>query len=672
MNLKSSKVTSPRSQKKKSSAAGNVSQDEDMETDDETSGCYSQSPPSSGKVEKRSNKFKSKTETRHVGQKLTMTIPSRQMSSENNGGGSSGTKIGQFTMNSDVQMNFAPGSMRSPELSPTMNHKGSGNHIGNIVSNATSRLTEKTLNRLNQSNTNTNNNSKYGRQTSDYDYKMLSKDDGNDSGVTSPQRLDSDSGDSGAHSRKNSSDSMASPLPQRRLPASPLIRQVSNSGSSNEERSPPLTNKSSAGKGKQQHEKLPDAVVNRSIRRAHKSKTMNNNSSSGVHDGDDKKSDTTTDRHHGKRETKSVKRSDSAVRRRQNHPNSPRSGKRNLKSIIPGDGNDYEEQLRLMLEECGDTETQQQEYDVEPSCTENTSLNQQQKPDTLDLPNDGSADKAVVLSGAKTPDSGLNAEWWLSGNQNNYKRFLNAPKDKATALNIISSVIDSSRKRNSKGSSSGGVTPTSVSPPSLDTRVTTHKQRNEEFEKKVTDILSTSPVSSYTDIKRQFSSSNDQQQQQYNHLQSGSEATIASSSLASNSASSLVAESNSEKLDRYLQQVALLLCDSEDTEQDKEKIARVLKQLQPNMHSSARATTQNNNNSQQQQQHFQSKRLNSDSSLPSTSTITTVQGDLNNGHHKPIVRTRSSTNSSSARKVVRTSPLLDDTYSLLNYAKLYP
>lgn len=638
MNLKSSKVTSPKSQKKSGkSAVGNVSQDEDLETDDETSGCYSQSPPSSGKVEKRSNKFKSK-ETRHVGQKFTMTIPSRQTSSDTN---TSGTKIGQFAMNSDVQMNFAP-SPRSPELSPTANHK---DMKGNSSSNA--RSTERILNRVNQSNT------KFTRQTSDYDYKIMSKDDGNDSGVTSPQRLDSDSGDSGAHSRKNSSDSMASPLPQRRLPSSPLIRQISNSGSSNEERSPPLTNKLSAGKNKQEN-KRPEAVANRSIRRAHKSKTLNNNNNNNG----DKNTETESS---GTRETgKVVKRTDSAVRRRQNYPNSPRAGKRDLKSIIPGDGNDYEEQLRIML--ASEEQQQQQQVDepmIDP--VENTSEVSHAKPDTLDVTNNNN--KPVVLSGAKTPESGYNADWWLSGNQNNYKRFLNTPKDKATALNILSSVIDSSRQRTSRegsrGSASGGTTPTSVSPPSaassMSARVTNHKQRNDEFEKKVTNILSTSPVSSYSDIMRQFSSP-EQQQKQYNHLKSGSEATIASS-LASNSASSL-GESRSEKLDRYLQQVAVLLgqCDSEETEEGKEKIARVLKKFQKNGTSSSIPSVNSNNNN------FQSQRLHSDSSVPSGGQQ----------QHNPLVRTRSSSTNPSSRKGVRTSPLLDDTYSKLNYAKLYP
>ena len=638
MNLKSSKVTSPKSQKKSGKHAGNVSQDEDLETDDETSGCYSQSPPSSGKVEKRSNKFKSK-ETRHVGQKFTMTIPSRQTSSETN---TNGTKIGQFPMNSDVQMNFAPNT-RSPELSPKTNHKDMKN---NSTSNA--RLTERTLNRLNQSNT------KFTRQTSDYDYKIMSKDDGNDSGVTSPQRLDSDSGDSGAHSRKNSSDSMASPLPQRRLPASPLIRQISNSGSSNEERSPPLSNKHSTGKNKQDS-KRPEAVANRSIRRAHKSKTLNNNNNNTTTTNNANKN-TEMESSGGKRETsgKVVKRSDSAVRRRQNYPNSPRAGKRDLKSIIPGDGNDYEAQLRVMLMEQDVDEPMIDQVD-------NTTEVSNAKPDTLDVVNNNN--KPVILSGAKTPESGYNAEWWLSGNQNNYKRFLNTPKDKATALNIISSVIDSSRQRTSRegsrGSASGGTTPTSVSPPSassMSARVTNHKQRNDEFEKKVTNILSTSPVSSYSDIMRQFSSPSDQQQQQYNHLQSGSEATIASS-LASNSASSL-AESRSEKLDRYLQQVAVLLgqCDSTETQEGKEKIARVLKQFQTNGPAPSAIPPVNSNNN-----NFQSQRLHSDSSVPSGGQQ----------QHNPLVRTRSSSTNPS-RKVVRTSPLLDDTYSKLNYAKLYP
>ncbi|XP_066921438.1 rho GTPase-activating protein 23-like isoform X2 [Clytia hemisphaerica] len=594
MKLKSSKVTSPKSQKKKS---GNISQEEDPESDDETSGCYSQSPPSSGKVEKRSAKFKTK-ETRHVGNKLTMIIPSRQTSDNNSG--HLATQIGQFTMNSDVQINFTPGP-RSPELSPSTN-----------------RLTENTMNHLNQSN-------KFNQQTSDYDFKPHAKDDGCDSGVTSPQQMASDDSDSGAHSsRKESLESLSGPSPriQRRFPPQ---RQLSNSGSSNEERSPTLTTKSSATKGvanRDTENKRTNAVANRSIRRAHKSRTMNN----------DKRTETDGSGGHA-RGTKVVKRSDSAVRRRQNYPNSPRSGKRNLKSIIPGDGNDYEEQLRLML----DGEVDETVY------TQTETSEVAQKPDTLEIPNS----RVVVLSGAKTPDSGHNAEWWLSGNQNNYRRFLSAPKDKASAISILSNVIDNSRKRNSKeGQENELHSPSTSNVSEFSNRVNTHRQRNDEFEKKVTGILSTSPVNSYTDIK-QFN--NDQQ---YNDLQSGSAATIASS-LTSNSASS-VTESRSEKLDRYLQQVAMLLSQggTQESQQEKERIAQVLKQFERSAGGSAIPQSHGMDN----------QRLHSDSSVPTGNAVDRTE-------HKAVTRTRSSTNS---RKVVRTSPLLDDTYSQLNYAKLYP
>lgn len=160
MKLKSTKVTSPKPEKKK---GGNISQDEEMETDDDTSGCYSQSPPLSGKVEKRENKFKTK-ETRTVG-KLTVTL-NNQRDPEMMSGRIT-TKLGTVAMNSDVQMNFSS-HPRSPELSPTIPRKDM-------------KLTEKTLNRINQLG--------LAQHTQDFEYKMNTKDDGNDSGVTSPHLI---------------------------------------------------------------------------------------------------------------------------------------------------------------------------------------------------------------------------------------------------------------------------------------------------------------------------------------------------------------------------------------------------------------------------------------------------------------------------------------------------
>jgi len=596
MRLKSSKVTSPKSQKKKS---GSISQDEDMETDDETSGCYSQSPPSSGKVEKRASKFKTK-QTHHVDNKLTMIIPNRRDNTDN---GQTATKIGHFTMNTDVQININP---RSPELSPNATRKGGP-------------LTEKTMNRINQLELN--------QQTADYDaYKTNAKDDGNDSGVTSPQRLDSDDSDSGAHSsRKESLDSSGpSPRIQRRLPPSTLQRKISNSGSSNEERSPKLQ-KASTDMSSSSHNAHNDidsdkrsTVVNRSIRRANKSKALYDKRNTDNPDGE------------GGQRTKVVKRSDSAVRRR-NYPNSPRSGKRDLKSIIPGDGNDYEGQLRALLD--GDMD--------ELMCTKVESSIVAQKPNTLDLQDE----RTVVLSGAKTPDSGYNAEWWLSGNQNNYRRFLYAPKDKASALNIISNVIDSSRKTNSQECNE---LKDNENTSDLTARVNTHKQRNEEFEKKVTDILSTSPVSSYTDIK-QFARE--------------VVPTTTSNDLTSSSTGSLT-ESRDEKLDRYMMQVALLLGEMDDGSQEEKEqmVASLLKQFQVPS-STATNTPMNDNLLSKQRNHSDGSATNNNNN--------NNNNKISDNQHKPVIRSKS-TSSKPRRKVERNSPLLDNTYSSLNYNKLYP
>lgn len=631
-------VVSPKFQKKGKS--GNLSQDE--ETDDDTSGCYSQSPPMSGKNEKvRNNKFKSK-EVRHMNSINTSTV--RQNSD------SGTTNLGNFTMNSDVQLQLQFNSNpRSPELSPIMNRRDAKN----------AKLTEKTLNRINQLELNSE---RY------YEYKsMQQKDDGNDSGVTSPYRLDSEDSDSGAHSsRKESFESLSgpSPLTGRRFPSSNMTRKISNSGSSNEERSPTLqkavvpTILNSVTKdtltvtdGKQ------PAHLSRSIRRANKSKEKAAAAAA-------KNSET-----QNSSEPKVTTRNESTIVRRRNNPAaSPRASKRDLYSILPGDGNDYEEKIRALLDPSYDGELKESAKSemnmVSPNLSRRNKLKNTNEPvtststeqknnsgqNTLQKPNELDflkPSQAVILSGAKTPESGLNAEWWLSGSQNNYRRFVNTPRDKQTALNIISSAIDSRKRDDStikspdKGNSPtaplsrSGSASSSTHNTELSARVDDWKQRNVELHKKVANILgpndAVSPSNSYSEIQRH--------QQIVDSVKGNIETE--SSSLASNSGSNL-SDGRIEKFDRYLQQVSEILNDD-----DRDKISNALKQntsITPHRTASTKG------------------RLNTDVGILNAENVV----------HKPIMRVRSAGKAQQKGQIDRTSPYLDNTYSNLNYSKLYP
>lgn len=566
------KVVSPRSQKKSSKTN---QPDDDIETDEE-SGCYSQSPPTINKNDKtKSGKYRSK-EIRHINTN-TNSIPIRRGSDN----GVTTTKIGNVLLNSEVHMQFTTG-LRSPELSPQL---------------------ERT--------------------------KPYGNDDGNDSGVTSPQRMDSDDNmsvysDSGAQSsRKASLESASAPSPrvERRI-AYPRQQSI-GSCSSNDERSPPLQ---------------------KSIVVVPPCKTVKEEKEMGF-----RRRDTTKGgrRHRAKNDTQNVsdnvddnstvlKRSD--MRRRMNLPVSPRASKRELYSIMPGDGNDYEEKIRALIDpdyEGDMKELAQSEIKTEERAATTKSLS-----------------PAINISSAKTPESGPNADWWLSGSKNISRRMLNPPKDKTAALNIITSVIGNNRMKRTSSESKDESTreeealrrnpllsPTIVRRtgfpsmatyyPELSTRTDNLNQKQEENDKRVRNILSKARDSS-TKSPTETTSQSDKLKK-INDLKP----------------TSTLSESQSEKLDRYLKQVTELLSDNSNNAEDREKISGILQSFQ---------TACNTLDSQPRQVNSESHRVR---------PVANHQV-LNRSLSGPTRRTKNN------KANDRTSPLLDTTYSDLNYSKLYP
>ena len=457
----------------------------------------------------------------------------------------------------------------------------------------------------------------------------MSKDDGHDSGVTSPLRLDSDdsvTSDSGANSsRKESFDSLSGPSPliQRRT-FSP--QQSIGSDSSNDQRSPTLPKSSllTPSCSAVKEEKEPASFMRNKSDSAR-------NSQRRSHD----KNDT----HNGPEQGSVVKR---GVNRRNKGPVSPRASKRELCSILPGDGNEYDEKIRALidpeyagsLKEKAKSEMNKTSTVVEPSST------------------------PVSLNGLISPESAHNADWWLSGSQNISRRFVNSPRDKATAQRIIGSAINTKRRANSVSKENEVnsdlsfhthplLSPTmgrriassqiSTYNRELSARTDSFKLKKEELNKKVTSILG--PNEGDTSVN--------QTGPQYSISKTPVNTTITKS----NSGSKL-SENRSEKMDKYLKQVSELLTDSDNKseyDEEREKLNSILQNFQ-----------------QATKVDYPTRRLFSEGSITPS-----------DGFHKLITRSKSA-NSTTVQKTPntnrseRTSPLLDTTYSSLNYSKLYP
>ena len=105
-------------------------------------------------------------------------------------------------------------------------------------------------------------------------------------------------------------------------------------------------------------------------------------------------------------------------------------------------------------------------------------------------------------------------------------------------------------------------------------------------------------------------------------------------------------------------QVAYLLGDMDDGSQEEkeQKVAALLKQFQVSPSAITNESTKGDILNKQ--------RNHSDGSA-------TTNNNNNNNPHKPVIRSKSAS-SKQRQKVERNSPLLDDTYSSLNYNKLYP
>lgn len=219
------------------------------------------------------------------------------------------------------------------------------------------------------------------------------------------------------------------------------------------------------------------------------------------------------------------------VHRRRNHgPFSPHAKKRELYCIYPGDAGQIDDQLQAML---SDSSSQASQKDT--------------------------------LSPTRRPSS--NSDWWLSGGP--ARRVV--PTDKETARSIISNAIDRDiRRKSGSDSDTSSIVGTSYQrwpetvahPTELSARVDTFKQKKEELDKKVSNILGSK------DRNYRYKTNNPNSQPVR----------------IPKSQQQIEDETKAEKLDRYLQQVTELLKDSQTTnklqEDDRRRLSMILQNLQ--------------------------------------------------------------------------------------------
>ena len=603
----STKVTSPKPVKK-NSKSGSLC---DNESDLDTSGCSSQSPQMSDKSLAK-NKLRSE-ETASLSS-ISNTIPIPNFTKN------SATQIGSFPQNSNIKLKFES-SPKSPDINTEFFQKdGSGN---------SHKLSEKTMNRLN-------------KMTSvftkgDDSAKYITKDDGNDSGVISPQRFDSDenismTSDSATSSRKESLDSLSAPSPRinRRVGTLPRKCSAGSGGSSNEEKSPTLSKSSVVSNIPTCPSVQEETITQNDIVELKREVPCLQGSVTGTTDtrGPDSMSEDLN--------SSVVKRSE--WRQKMNLPISPRSAKRTLISIMPGDGNNFDEKIRALLDNDSNSELKEQAKNEMNLSLSRNEMNLSLSKNEMSLPLFQTKDTENSLT--PTSPTVPNSEWWLSGVPN--RKVSNNPKDKTDAVNIISSVIETRKRSDSeskdhsynpideKNHKSSSITRrTNVHlprDPDLTARFDNLKQKEENYHKKVDSILASSSSHSIGKDSLENDSSNN----------------------IENNKKSFLSQARADKLDTYLKQVSQLLeeCGISDLEEDeKEKINNCISRFKCK-------TTKN-----------ETQRIHSDSQSPAP-----IRRD-----HKTVTRSKSA--NSAPRKEIfknRTSPFLDPTYSSFNYNNLYP
>ena len=601
----SSKVTSPKPVKK-NSKSGSLC---DNESDLDTSGCSSQSPQM---CDKSVTKNKLRSEETASLSSISNTIPIPNFTKN------STTQIGSFAQNSNIQLKFQS-SPKSPNINTEFFQKdGSGN---------SHKLSEKTMNRLNKMTAFTK---------GDDSAKYISKDDGNDSGVISPQRFDSDenisiTSDSATSSRKESLDSLSAPSPRinRRIATLPRKCSAGSGGSSNEEKSPTLPKSSVVSNIPTCPSVQEETITQKEVVELNKEVPHLRGSVRG-------KTDTRGSNSMSEDPNISVvKRSE--WRQKLNLPVSPRSAKRTLISIMPGDGNNYDEKIKALLDNDGNSELKEQAKNEMNLPLSKKEMNLSISKNEMSLPLFQTKDTENSLT--PTSPTVPNSDWWLSGVPN--RKVSNNSKDKTDAVNIISSAIET-RKRSDSESKDHLCNPIDdifCKSPSITRRTNPHlpldpeltarfdnlKQKEENYHKKIDSILASS--SSHSIGKDSLENGN---------------------SNGENNKKSLLSQSRADKLDTYLKQMSQLLeeCGAADLEEDeKEKINNLISNFKCK-------TTKN-----------ETQRIHSDSQSPAP-----IKRD-----HKPVTRSKSA--NSAPRKEIfknRTSPFLDPTYSSFNYNKLYP
>jgi len=530
------------------------------ESDIETSGCSSQSPPMNEQRNiKRNHEYNTENGVN------TIKIKADPVTIDNN---------------------------RTPDLSPELTHRSNG-------SPKISDFSEKTLSRL----------TKLTSTLKIDDAKVFGKDEGHDSGVTSPQRLDSDdnmsvTSDSASSSRKESLDSLSGPSPRiNRRVSLPRQQSVGSAGSSNEERSPTLpkspTNSiyPSVIEGKETSQFMRQELIRSSVRGTADTRGPNS------HPDD-------------KRLNNVIKRSDT-MRRRTNLPVSPRSSKRELCTIMPGDGNDYDEKLKALMDPSYNRELQEKAV---------TEMNQQILTTTpnVNIPRDITT----------------NADWWLSGCP--AKKTPTPPKDKAQALNIIANVIKTQKR----------ISPefreiTKISPVSSEEVLNKHEFLSPNTRRKA------APKSPSDTSQMELSARFDHFKQKEVDYQRRIDNILGSST---NYKSTNYLSESTNDIDKYLKQMSQLLenCEmAEDIHSEGER--KKMDRLQQSYNTSSKL----NGDSHTRRLKSESDRDKNDSASSDT-------------NHKVLARSVSANPAPRKDSKNRTSPLLDTTYSHYNYSKLYP
>ncbi|XP_065665189.1 uncharacterized protein LOC100198854 isoform X8 [Hydra vulgaris] len=363
----------------------------------------------------------------------------------------------------------------------------------------------------------------------------------------------------------------------------------------------------------------------------------------------------------------------------------PCDAKRELYSILPGDGNNYEEKMRVLLDKNYDGVIRDQvelEMCKKPSRVLNSSakltkISDKQAKITMDdskskCLTDDSSDKNLLLNDSKQKNitSDENKNFFLSTNQvsrqtsdENKNSFSSTnqisrqtsdkisalnnqvsrqPTDKISALNIITNAIDMKQRSNNICNSllsPAIVRKVSLMPmqsynPQLVARIDEFKHKREMLDKKVESLLAN--ASEINAVTAQVSVNSNMPNIRSQNLSSrpinikpdtNSNKPFVNSN-ESSSGNIALSPNKSKKLDEYLLQVAELLNDSKNSE-------------------------------------IHSNRLRGDNDL----------NDSLSHEKRSIDQLRDRTFSKcSTREYVeeRNSPLLDYTYSNLNYSKLYP